>query len=159
MAKADAMVASGRGDASPDMEKQSITEASTHELKREMSGRHLQFIAIGGAVGTGLFIGSGKSLATAGPVGCLISYIAVGTILYSVMTSLGEMATYIPTAGSFTSYSARFVDPALGFAMGWLYWFSCESRHVPCLMVRVAFWAAVGVWLTCFKGLSRGPSN
>lgn len=128
MAKADTIVAAGRGDASPDPEKQSITEASTHELKREMSGRHLQFIAIGGAVGTGLFIGSGASLATAGPVGCLISYIAVGTILYSVMTSLGEMATYIPTAGSFTSYSARFVDPALGFAMGWLYWFSCESR-------------------------------
>lgn len=119
-------IAAGRDD-SPDPEKQSVEDASTHELKRGMSGRHLQFIAIGGAVGTGLIIGSGTSLSTAGPVGCLISYLFMGTILYSVMTSLGEMATYLPTPGSFTSYSSRFVDPALGFAMGWLYWFSCES--------------------------------
>lgn len=126
MGKDDINVAAGRGSESPDPEKRSITGAPEHELKREMSGRHLQFIAIGGAIGTGLFIGSGTALSTAGPVGCLISYLFVGTILYSVMTSLGEMATYLPTPGSFTSYSGRFVDPALGFAMGWLYWFSCE---------------------------------
>lgn len=131
MGKDEINVAAASGGDSPslqDPEKQSVNGASTHELKREMSGRHLQFIAIGGAIGTGLFIGSGASLATAGPAGCLIAYIFVGTILYSVMTSLGEMATYLPTPGSFTSYSARFVDPALGFAMGWLYWFSCEFR-------------------------------
>ncbi|KAI7788725.1 amino acid permease [Diaporthe eres] len=156
MAKADTIVAAGRGDANPDPEKQSITEASTHELKREMSGRHLQFIAIGGAVGTGLFIGSGASLATAGPVGCLISYIAVGTILYSVMTSLGEMATYIPTAGSFTSYSARFVDPALGFAMGWLYWFSWAitwALELTAAGLIVQYWNSslnIGIWIAVF---------
>ena len=74
-----------------------------------------------------MFLGSGDALAKAGPVGCLIAYLFVGSILFSVMTSLGEMATYIPVAGSFTSYNTRFVDPSLGFAMGWLYWLSCMS--------------------------------
>lgn len=95
------------------------------ELQRHMSSRHLQFIAIGGTIGTGIFLGTGTALAKAGPVSCLISYVFVGSILYSVMVSIGEMATYIPTAGSFAAYAGRFVDPALGFATGWLYWFSC----------------------------------
>lgn len=125
MGKDEPVASVGRSDANSDPEKQSVQDASTHELERGFSAYHLQFLAIGGAVGTGLFIGSGSALATAGPVSCLISYLFVGTILYSVMTSLGEMATYMPIAGSFTAYSSRFVDPGLGFAIGWLYWFSC----------------------------------
>lgn len=81
-------------------------------------------IAIGGTIGTGLFIGSGGALSKAGPAGALIAYAFVGSIVFSVITSLGEMATYIPIAGAFTSYATRFVDPSLGFAMGWMYWFS-----------------------------------
>lgn len=121
------LVTSARGssDGSSDPEKHSVKDASTHELERGFSARHLEFIAIGGAVGTGLFIGSGSALATAGPAGCVIAYIIVGFILWSVMVSLGEMATYLPVPGSFTVYNARFIDPALGFSIGWLYWFSC----------------------------------
>ncbi|KAI9734045.1 MAG: hypothetical protein M1818_006983 [Claussenomyces sp. TS43310] len=94
------------------------------ELKRKLKSRHLQMIAIGGTIGTGLFIGSGGAIAKSGPAGALIAYIFVGTIVYSVMVSLGEMATYIPIAGAFTSYASRFVDPSLGFAMGWIYFLS-----------------------------------
>ncbi|KAI0154903.1 arginine transporter [Xylariaceae sp. FL1272] len=98
-------------------------------LKRGLSSWHLQFIAIGGTIGTGLFLGAGKALASAGPVGCLIAFIFVGTIVYSIMLSLGEMATYMPVNGSFTSYAARFVDPSLSFAAGWIYWFSWSSTY------------------------------
>ncbi|RAL02023.1 putative arginine transporter [Aspergillus ibericus CBS 121593] len=97
------------------------------DLKRKLKSRHLQMIAIGGTIGTGLFIGSGTAVAEGGPVGALIAYIFVGTIVYSVMTSLGEIATYIPIPGAFTAYAARLVDPSLGFAMGWIYWFSWAS--------------------------------
>ncbi|KAH8691116.1 putative arginine transporter [Talaromyces proteolyticus] len=109
-----------------DVEKHGATPQSLPlpDLKRKLKSRHLQMIAIGGTIGTGLFIGSGSALAKSGPAGALIAYIFVGTIVYSVMTSLGEMATYIPIAGAFTSYASRFVDPSLGFAMGWIYWFS-----------------------------------
>ena len=78
--------------------------AGRAELHRGLQSHHLQFLAIGGTIGTGLFLGSGEALATAGPVGCLIAFIFVGTIVYAVMTSLGEMAAFIPVAGSFTVY-------------------------------------------------------
>ncbi|CAL5865873.1 uncharacterized protein PFLUO_LOCUS79 [Penicillium psychrofluorescens] len=93
-------------------------------LQRKLKSRHLQMIAIGGTIGTGLFIGSGEAISHAGPVGGLIAYMFIGSIVFSVMTSLGEIATYIPIPGAFTAYASRFVDPSLGFAMGWIYWFS-----------------------------------
>lgn len=108
-----------------------VSPSSGADLQRNMSSRHLQFIAVGGTIGTGIFIGTGSALSTAGPVSCLISYLFVGSILYSVMVSLGEMATFIPTTGSFAAYTGRFVDPSLGFATGWLYWFSCRSPRLP----------------------------
>ncbi len=83
----------------------------------------------GGTIGTGLFIGSGQALSKSGPAGALVGYALVGTIVYSVMQSLGEMATYIPISGAFTAYATRFVDPSFGFAMGWIYWFSWAMTH------------------------------
>ncbi|KAI1004609.1 Arginine permease [Podosphaera aphanis] len=99
------------------------------ELKRELKARHIQMIAIGGTIGTGLFIGSGSALAMAGPAGALLAYAFVGTVVFSVMNSLGEMATYIPISGAFTKYATRFISPSLGFAMGWIYWFSWATTY------------------------------
>ncbi|KAF2721601.1 amino acid permease [Polychaeton citri CBS 116435] len=101
-----------------------VEVGNTVQLSRRLQSRHLQMIAIGGTIGTGLFIGSGTALATAGPAGALIAYAFVGTLVYSVMVGLGEMATYMPVAGAFTVYASRFADPSLGFAMGLIYWFS-----------------------------------
>lgn len=109
---------------SDDVEKQSVEHGSTTQLQRRLQSRHLQMIAIGGTIGTGLFIGSGGAIANAGPAGALIAYAFVGTLVYSVMVALGEMATYLPVPGAFTVYASRFVDHSLGFAMGWIYWFS-----------------------------------
>lgn len=120
--KSDSPTDSGR--ASPDLEKQSVHNGSTAQLQRRLQSRHLQMIAIGGTIGTGLFIGSGGAIAKSGPAGALIAYAFVGTLVYSVMVALGEMATYLPVSGAFTVYASRFVDHSLGFAMGWIYWFS-----------------------------------
>jgi len=98
---------------------------STEEgLKRGLQARHMSMIAIGGAIGTGLFIASGASVAAAGPGGALLSYAVVGIMVYFLMTSLGEMAAYMPVAGSFSTYGAKFVDPSFGFALGWNYWYN-----------------------------------
>ncbi|WP_440969666.1 amino acid permease [Peribacillus frigoritolerans] len=93
------------------------------QLHRKLKGRHLSMIAIGGAIGTGLFFASGSAVSQAGPGGALLSYIILGILVYFVMTSLGEMATLIPSSGAFEDYANRFVDPAAGFAFGWSYWF------------------------------------
>ncbi len=88
-------------------------------LNRHLKGRHLQMIAIGGSIGTGLFVGSGNALATGGPASLMLSFIITGAMLYCTVHALGEMAVLFPVAGSFSAYSTRFLDPAWGFAMGW----------------------------------------
>ena len=95
-----------------------------NKVKRTLQTRHLSMIALGGSIGTGLFVASGSAISTAGPGGALVAYLGIGIMVYFLMTSLGEMATYLPITGSFAEYSRRFVDPALGFAMGWNYWFN-----------------------------------
>ncbi|MGZ9583901.1 amino acid permease [Paenibacillus marinisediminis] len=94
------------------------------QLKRNLKTRHLSMIALGGSIGTGLFLASGGAIAQAGPGGALLAYTAVGIMVYFLMTSLGELATYMPESGSFSTYATRFVDPALGFALGWNFWFN-----------------------------------
>lgn len=91
-------------------------------LHRGLKSRHITMIAIGGAIGTGLIIGTGKALARSGPGSILIAYTSVGLLVYIVMTALGEMAAWIPHSSGFAGYATRFVDPALGFALGWTYW-------------------------------------
>lgn len=93
-------------------------------LNRALKPRHLNMIAIGGAIGTGLFVASGSSISGAGPGGALLAYAVIGTMVFFLMTSLGEMATYMPVSGSFETYATRFVDPTLGFALGWNYWYN-----------------------------------
>lgn len=87
-------------------------------LKRGLSSRHLQMIAIGGSIGTGLFVASGGSIAQAGPGGALVAFAAVGLMVYLLMQSLGEMTAKIPVAGSFQTFATRFVSPSFGFAIG-----------------------------------------
>ncbi|KAI8977192.1 amino acid permease/ SLC12A domain-containing protein [Mycotypha africana] len=94
------------------------------KLQRGLKARHLTMISLGGTIGTGLFLASGASVANAGPGGALIAYALIGIMVFFMMESLGEMATYLPISGSFNNYAGRFVDPALGFALGWNYWYN-----------------------------------
>lgn len=93
-----------------------------NNMKRSLNSRHISMIAIGGAIGTGLFVATGSVISQAGPGGAILAYILIGVMLYFLMSSIGELATFYPVSGSFSSYSTRFVDPSLGFTMGWLYW-------------------------------------
>ncbi|MBV8468264.1 MAG: amino acid permease [Burkholderiaceae bacterium] len=101
-----------------------MSTSHTDELQRSIGSRQLSMIAIGGAIGTGLFFASGGAISQAGPGGAILAYAIMGLAVYCMMQSLGEMATQLPIAGSFEAYAERFVDPSLGFAFGWNYWFS-----------------------------------
>lgn len=114
----------------------------TH-LKRGLKTRHLSMIGLGGSIGTGLFLSLGYNITSAGPGGALVAYACMGCVVYLMMTSLGEMATAIPISGSFSSYCGRFVDPALGFAVGWNYWFSwaiCVAGELVAGNILIKFW-------------------
>lgn len=93
-----------------------------NKLNRGLSSRHISMIAIGGAIGTGLFVATGSVVSQAGPGGAIVAYLIIGIMLYFLMSSVGELATFYPVSGSFSSYATRFVDSSLGFTMGWLYW-------------------------------------
>jgi lysine-specific permease len=97
---------------------------SEFQLQRKLKTRHLSMISLGGAIGTGLFLASGTTISEAGPGGAMLAYGAIGIMVYFLMTSLGEMSTFMPVAGSFSTYTSRFVDPSLGFVVGWNYWYN-----------------------------------
>jgi len=103
----------------------------------------MNMIAIGGAIGTGLFVALGGSLSAAGPGGALLAYGVIGIMVYFLMTSLGEMSTYMPVSGAFETYATKFVDPALGFALGWNYWYNWAitvAAELAAGAIVIQFW-------------------
>ncbi|KAF2746899.1 hypothetical protein M011DRAFT_468185 [Sporormia fimetaria CBS 119925] len=137
-----------------DVEKQ--TAPVKDQLQRKLRSRHLQFVAIGGTVGTGVFIASGTSIATAGPVGALLAYVFIGSLVYSVMLSLCEMSTFLPISGAFTRYAARFVDPSLAFSMGYIYfisWSVTYALELTAAGIIIQWWnstLSIGIFITIF---------
>lgn len=89
----------------------------THGLKN----RHLQFLALGGAIGAGYFLGSGVAIKTAGP-SLLLAYAIAGVAVFLIMRALGELTVANPELGSFGKYATRFIGPRTGFITGWSYW-------------------------------------
>lgn len=135
------------------------TPQTTQELKRELKSRHLTMIALGGTIGTGLFLASGSAIHTAGPAGALTAYAAIGFMVYFVMVSLAEMSAYLPVAGSFSTYATRFVDPALGFALGWNYWYNWAitiASELAAVTLIMKFWFPESpsiIWSALFLGI------
>lgn len=90
------------------------TVEQQNALRRDFKARHVSMIAVGGALATGLIIGTGTALVRGGPANLLISYCVVGIVVFFVMTAMGEMSTMLPMDKGFGGYATRFVDPALG---------------------------------------------
>lgn len=94
------------------------------KLRKQLSARHLSMIALGGTLGTGIFLTSGSALYIAGPLGAIFAYLIMGLMVYLLMNSLGEMSAYKPVSGSFCEYASNYVSKPFGFAMGYNYWFN-----------------------------------
>jgi amino acid transporter, AAT family len=97
-------------------------QSSQTGLSRELQSRHIELIAIGGAIGVGLFLGSASAIKTAGP-GILINYIVAGMVIFFIMRALGELVLYKPVSGSFSTHATEFIGEWAGFFTGWTYWF------------------------------------
>lgn len=117
----------------------------------KLKNRHIQMIAIGGAIGTGLFYGAAKSIQLTGP-SILLSYFLGGVMMYVIMRALGEMTVHAPNSGAFSHYAYQYVGRYLGFLSGWFAWF--EYTIVCMLEVTVVatfldYWMpGVPHWLT-----------
>ncbi|RRN74067.1 amino acid permease [Peribacillus simplex] len=136
-----------------------LIENQEPTVKRKLKARHMTMIAIGGSIGTGLFLASGATIQSAGPGGALAAYACIGIMVYFLMTSLGEMATYMPVSGSFSTYATRFVDPAFGFALGWNYWFNWAvtlAVEIAAAAIIMKFWlpdVPSLIWSALFLGI------
>ncbi|KAI9459487.1 dicarbixylic amino acid permease [Lactarius psammicola] len=125
-------------------------------LHRGLKARQISMIALGGAVGTGLIIGSGTALVRGGPLGILLGYSFVGLVCYLVMVALGEMAAYLPHKKGFAGYAARFVDPAFGFALGWNYlmkYLIVTPNNINAAGAVIQYWTRhvhIAVWMVIF---------
>ncbi|ODQ66879.1 general amino acid permease [Nadsonia fulvescens var. elongata DSM 6958] len=143
-----------------DLEKAAALTASS-PLSRKLKSRHLQMIAIGGSIGTGLFVGSGGSLRTGGPAAVVIAFILIGSMLFSTVHAMGELAVTFPVSGSFCTYFTRFLDPAWGFAMGWNYamgWLVVFPLEIIAASITLSYWDEhhkynPAIWVTLFWAL------
>ncbi|WP_151790251.1 amino acid permease [Acinetobacter junii] len=131
----------------------------TKPLKRAMTKRHLVMISLGGAIGTGLFLGSGDVISQAGPIGAILSYLLGGVIAYMVMLCLGELAVHMPVSGSFGEYARTYIGPGTGYMITWLYWLTwtatlgTEFTAAALLMQEWFPSISMWTWTLLFAGL------
>lgn len=92
------------------------------ELKRTMKPRHLIMLSLGGVIGTGLFFNTGYIISTTGAAGTLLAYLIGALVVWLVMQCLGELSVAMPVTGAFHVYAARYIGPATGYTVAWLYW-------------------------------------
>ena len=129
-------------------------------LKRGLKNRHIQLIALGGAIGTGLFLGSASVLQTAGP-SMILGYAIGGIIAFMIMRQLGEMVAQEPVAGSFSHFAYKYWGDFPGFLSGWNYWVLyvlVSMAELTAVGTYVHFWwPGVPTWvsaLVCFVGIN-----
>lgn len=129
------------------------TQVPLRRLQRTMDARHLIMIALGGVIGSGLFLSSGYTIFQAGPLGAILAYLIGAVVVYLVMACLGELAIAYPVSGAFHIYAARSIGPATGFTTAWLYWLcwvvALGSEFTASGILMQRWFPAVPVWVWC----------
>jgi D-serine/D-alanine/glycine transporter len=124
--------------------------AAAPQLRRGLSNRHIQLIAIGGAIGTGLFMGSGQTISHAGPA-VLVVYGIIGFFVFFVLRAMGELLLSNLNYKSFVDFSADLLGPAAGFFVGWSYWFAWIATGIAEIVAIAGYskfwWPDLPAWL------------
>lgn len=126
-------------------------EATDEGYARGLKNRQISMMAIGGAIGTGLFLGAGAAIETSGPA-LIVSYAVAGAVIFLIMRALGELLMYRPVSRSFVDYAEEFVGRFAGFATGWVYWLMwvvTAMAEITAAGIYVQYWfPAVPQWVT-----------
>ena len=120
------------------------------QFQRKMTSRHLFMLSLGGVIGTGLFLSSGYTIAQAGPLGAILSYLVGAIVVYLVMLSLGELAVAMPVTGSFHTYATKFISPGTGFTVALSEGDTGSCVHSVCLCCGIG--RGGGFVTSCGKG-------
>lgn len=123
------------------------------QFKRTMKARHLVMLSLGGVIGTGLFFNTGYILSTTGAAGTLLAYLIGALVVWLVMLSLGELSVAMPETGAFHVYASRYLSPATGYTVAWLYWLTWTVALGSSLTAAgfcMQYWFPQSpVWLWC----------
>ncbi|PGH19232.1 hypothetical protein AJ80_04097 [Polytolypa hystricis UAMH7299] len=137
------------------VEKDLLDERYTQKTQRGLKSRHVQMMALGGTIGTGLFVGSGQALSIGGPAFLLSAYCFIGFLVFCVVTAVAEIGTYLPVhGGSMSYYAYRYVSRSMGFALGYLYWYSMGilvPNEIVAASLVIDYWGTdihIAVWIT-----------
>src|SRR5476649_1463823 len=138
-------------------------KTSEHSLHRGLGERQIRLMALGAAIGVGLFLGSGNAIKMAGP-GIMLSYIIGGAVIFMIMRALGEMAVHNPVAGSFSRYAQDYLGPLQGYLTGWNYWFlwlvTCIAEITAVAIYMSIWFPGVPHWIWALAALaSMGAIN
>ncbi|KAF3008282.1 hypothetical protein E8E14_003755 [Neopestalotiopsis sp. 37M] len=130
--------------------------AEIRDVRQGLKQRHIQMISLAGAIGTGLFLGSGSALAKGGPLGAFLGYTFTGILASSVALAVGELGALVPLNGGIVRYSEVFVDPALSFAVGWnlvYFYLTSNPNEIVAAAVLIEYWISVSnaIWVTIFN--------
>lgn len=125
-------------------------EGDGEGYQRGLGARQIQMIAIGGAIGTGLFLGAGTAISKAGP-SLILAYALAGLVIFFIMRALGELLMYRPVSGSFSEYAREFVGPFAGFVTGWTYWLFwvvTGITEVTAAATYMTYWWDIPQWIS-----------
>ncbi|WP_208541669.1 MULTISPECIES: amino acid permease [Bartonella] len=129
-----------------------MLEEKNNELKRSLQSRHIQMIALGGVIGTGLFYGSTEAIQLAGP-SIILGYFIGGLIVYFIMRMLGEMLAEEPTSGAFSFFAYKYWGHLAGFITGWNYWFLyivVSMTELTVIGLYLDHWILIDHWKSAF---------
>lgn len=126
---------------------------SREHFKRTMKTRHLVMLSLGGVIGTGLFFNTGYIISTTGAAGTLLAYLIGALVVWLVMVCLGELSVAMPETGAFHVYAARYLSPATGYTVAWLYWLTWTvalgSSFTAAGFCMQYWFPQVPVWIWC----------
>ncbi|KAF2842993.1 histidine permease [Patellaria atrata CBS 101060] len=144
-----------RSAVTPELLSGELFDSRYETTHRGLKSRHAQMIALGGTIGTGLFVGTGLTLSRGGPAFILGSYIFISFLILCVVTSMVEVAAYLPTPGSSMNlFGFRYVSRSLGFSLGWLYWYSLGilvPYEITAAALVIEYWSPpvhIAVWIS-----------